>query len=72
MKPFDTKSTVLVVEIFPNDHFLSLGRNSRTPSLFSQQKKTKKKRKMKLGTKIYCFEIQKTDHLTSKKYGGLK
>jgi hypothetical protein len=45
MKPFDTKSTVLVVEIFPNDHFLSLGRNSRTPSLFSQQKKTKKKEK---------------------------
>jgi hypothetical protein len=72
MKPFDTKSTVLVVEIFPNDHFLSLGRNSRTPSLFSQQKKTKRKRKMKLGTKIYCFEIQETDHLTSKKYDGLK
>jgi len=65
------KSTILVVKIFPNSHFLSLGRNPATPSLSSQQKMTKK-RKIKLGTKIYCLEIQGTDHLIYKKYGGLK
>jgi len=43
MEPFDTKNQP--TEIFPNDHFLSLGRNSETPSLFSQQKKTEKREK---------------------------
>jgi len=30
------------------------------------------KKKMKLDTKMYCLQIQRTDHLISKKHGELK
>jgi hypothetical protein len=40
-------------------------------SLSSQQKKTKNK-KIKLGTKMYCLQIQGTSNLITKKYERLK
>jgi hypothetical protein len=57
MKPFDVKAIVLVVVIFLNCHFLSLSRNLTTPSL---SLKRLKKRKIKLGTKMYFLKIQET------------
>ena len=52
------KSTVLVVRIFPNDHFLSLGWNPTTPSLSSQYKRTEKKRKMKLYQNVLSWNLR--------------
>jgi hypothetical protein len=57
------KSIIFVVVTFPNNHFFFLNRNLATPSLSSQQKITKKKRKIKLGIKIYFLKnlISKND-----------
>ena len=43
-----------------------------TPSLYSQQKKRKKRRKMELDIKMYLIKLQDNGHLIFKNYRGLK
>jgi len=62
MKPFDKKSTILVAEIFPNENFLFIRWNSTT-SLSPHQKRNKKKRKLKFGTKIKYLKRRGIDYL---------
>ena len=71
MKHFDTKINRFGVWNVPQQS-LSLSRPEYSDSLplSSQQKIIEKK--IELGTKMYCHEIQGTDHLISKKYKILK
>lgn len=69
MEPFDIKLTVLIAKIITNDNFLFLCQNLVTPSLFSHQKKTEKK---KFSIKNEFLKITWIDYLIAKKYKELK
>jgi len=72
MKLLIQKLTVLMTEIFPIGHFLSLSWNLATLSLSPPNKKKGLKIKIKLCIKMYYLQIQGTSYLITKKYERLK